>query len=132
MRTPTPPRRGGAGRRHRADTRSSPLLRRGRRGCRRRGASCSNPIQRATSCTGPPLLGGSGENPKFPPEEAPLHDIQSGKNRSIRGPQGRTRHLSAQDANFVAEHDDLDGQVLLPTTGETEQLEETDEGKVGE
>jgi len=41
---------------------------------------------------------------------------QSGKNRSIRGAQGRTRHLSAQDANFVAEHDDLDGQVLLPTT----------------
>jgi hypothetical protein len=29
---------------------------------------------------------------------------QSGKNRSIRGPQGRTRHLSAQDGNFVAEH----------------------------
>jgi hypothetical protein len=41
---------------------------------------------------------------------------QSAKNRSIRGPQGRTRHLSAQDANFVAEHHDLDGQVLLPTT----------------
>jgi hypothetical protein len=41
---------------------------------------------------------------------------QCGKNRSIRGPQGRPRHLSAQDANFVAEHDDLDGQVLLPTT----------------
>jgi len=41
---------------------------------------------------------------------------QSGKNRSIRGPQGRTRRLSAQDGNFVAEHDDLDGQVLLPTT----------------
>jgi hypothetical protein len=33
---------------------------------------------------------------------------QSGENRSIRGPQGRTRHLSAQDANFVAEHYDLD------------------------
>jgi hypothetical protein len=29
---------------------------------------------------------------------------------------GRTRHLSAQDANFVAEHYDLDGQVLLPIT----------------
>jgi hypothetical protein len=28
----------------------------------------------------------------------------------------RTRHLSAQDSNLVAEHDDLDGQVLLPGT----------------
>ena len=41
---------------------------------------------------------------------------QFGENRSIRGPQGGTRHLSALDRNFVAEHDDLDGQVLLPTT----------------
>ena len=40
---------------------------------------------------------------------------QSDKNRSIRGPQGRTHHLSAQDGNFVAELYDLDGQVLLPT-----------------
>jgi hypothetical protein len=51
------------------------------------------------------VLGGQPEKP-----------AQSGKNRSIRGPQGRTRHLSAQDGNFVAEHYDLDGQVLLPTT----------------
>jgi hypothetical protein len=41
---------------------------------------------------------------------------QCSKNSSIRGPQGRTRHLAAQNANFVAEHYDLDGQVLLPTT----------------
>jgi len=41
---------------------------------------------------------------------------QSGENRSIRGPQSRTRHLSAHDGNLVAEHYDLDGQVLLPTT----------------
>ncbi len=41
---------------------------------------------------------------------------QSGKNRSIRGLEGRTRHLAAQDGNFMAEYYNLDGQVLLPTT----------------
>jgi hypothetical protein len=57
---------------------------------------------------------------------------QSGKNRSIRGPQGRTRHLSAQDGDLVAEHDDLDGQVLLLTTRETDELKNADEGNVEE
>jgi hypothetical protein len=38
--------------------------------------------------------------------------------------------LAAQDGNLVAEHDDLDNQVLLPTTGQAEQLEEANERNV--
>ena len=41
---------------------------------------------------------------------------QSSENCSIRWLQGRTRHLSAQDGDLVAEYDDLNGQVLLVTT----------------
>ena len=55
---------------------------------------------------------------------------QSSEHRSIRWLQGRTRHLSAQDGNLVAEHDDLDRQVLLLTTRETDQLKNADEGNV--
>jgi hypothetical protein len=51
---------------------------------------------------------------------------------SIRWLQGRTRHLSAQDGDLVAEHDDLDRQLLLASTGQADQLEETDEGQVAE
>ena len=47
---------------------------------------------------------------------------------SIRWLQCRTRHLSAQDGDLVAEHDDLDGQVLLLTTRETDQLKNAEEG----
>jgi hypothetical protein len=38
---------------------------------------------------------------------------QSSKHCSIRWLQGRTGHLPAQDGNLVAEHDDLDGQLVL-------------------
>jgi hypothetical protein len=35
---------------------------------------------------------------------------------SIRWLQSRSCHLPAPDSNFVAKHDSLDGQILLPTT----------------
>jgi hypothetical protein len=57
---------------------------------------------------------------------------QSSEHCSIRWLQGRTRHLSAQDGDLVTEHDDLDGQVLLLTTRETDQLKNADEGNVEE
>src|ERR1039458_1044310 len=47
-------------------------------------------------------------------------------------PQCRTRHLSSQDRNLVANHDDFDGEVLLFTPREPNQLERTDEGDVEE
>jgi hypothetical protein len=40
--------------------------------------------------------------------------------------------LPAQDGNLVAQHDDLDGQVLLLTMRETDQLKNADEGNVEE
>jgi hypothetical protein len=40
---------------------------------------------------------------------------QARKHCSIRWPQGRTSNLAAQHADLVAEHDDLDDQLLLPT-----------------
>ena len=55
---------------------------------------------------------------------------QSSEHCSIRWLQGRTRHLPAQDGNLVAEHDDLDGQLLLSIARETDQLKYADEGKV--
>jgi hypothetical protein len=55
---------------------------------------------------------------------------QSSEHCSIRWLQGRTRHLSAQDGDLVTEYDDLDGQVLLLTTREADQLKNADEGNV--
>jgi hypothetical protein len=55
---------------------------------------------------------------------------QSSEDSSIHGPQCRTRHLSSQDRNLVAKHDDFDGEVLLLTPREPNELERTDEGNV--
>ena len=59
-----------------------------------------------------------------------LKPAQSSEYCSIRWLQGRTHHLSAQPDDLVAEHDDLDCQLVLASTGEADQLEETDEGNV--
>jgi hypothetical protein len=40
---------------------------------------------------------------------------QARYDRSVRWSQRGTSDLAAQDSNLVAEHDDLDDQVLLPT-----------------
>jgi hypothetical protein len=40
--------------------------------------------------------------------------------------------LAAQDSDLVAQHDDLDDQVLLPTASEPEQLKEPNEANVEE
>ena len=57
---------------------------------------------------------------------------QSSEYCSIRWLQGGTHHLSTQDGDLVAEHDDLDRQLVLTSTGEADQLEETDEGQLEE
>ena len=36
---------------------------------------------------------------------------QSSEDSSVHGPKCRTRHLSSQDRNLVANHDDFDGEV---------------------
>jgi len=55
---------------------------------------------------------------------------QSSEHCSIRWLQGRTRHLSAQDGDLLAEHDDLDGQFFLSIATETNQLKNANEGHV--
>jgi hypothetical protein len=57
---------------------------------------------------------------------------QSSEDGSVHGPQCRTRHLSSQDRNLVAKRDDFDGEVLLLTAREPNQLERTDESDVEE
>lgn len=51
---------------------------------------------------------------------------QSSKHCPIRWLQGWTGHLPAQDGNLVAEHNYLDGQVLLSIARETGQLKYAD------
>jgi hypothetical protein len=57
---------------------------------------------------------------------------QSSEDCSIHGSKCRTRHLSSQDRNLVAKHDDFDGEVLLLAPRETDQLERTDDSNVEE
>jgi hypothetical protein len=40
--------------------------------------------------------------------------------------------MATQDGDLVAEHDDLDGQLLLPATCETTQVEQADEDDIEE
>jgi hypothetical protein len=57
---------------------------------------------------------------------------QSSEHCPIRWLQGRTGHLPTQDGDLVAEHDDLDGQVLVSIARETDQLKYADESNVEE
>jgi hypothetical protein len=57
---------------------------------------------------------------------------QRSEHCSIRWLQGRTRHLSAQDGDLVAQHDDLDGQVVMLASTEPEQLAQPNEGQIEE
>ena len=55
---------------------------------------------------------------------------QPSEHCSIRWLQGRTRRLSAQDGDLVAEHDDLDGQVVAVAPSKEHQLEDSDKSEV--
>jgi hypothetical protein len=57
---------------------------------------------------------------------------QSSEHCPIPWLQGRTCHLPAQDGNLVAEHDDLDGQLVLSIARETDQLKDAHESDVEE
>jgi hypothetical protein len=74
-----------------------------------------------------PAQQGLGLDKEAPSASGRQEPDQSSEDCSIRRSQGRTRHLSAQDDNFVAEHHNLDGQVLLITTREADQLKNADE-----
>jgi hypothetical protein len=57
---------------------------------------------------------------------------QLGQQCSIRGPKDRAGHLAAEDRNLVAEHDDLDRQLVAVMPTQAEQLKDSDEGEVEE
>jgi hypothetical protein len=63
------------------------------------------------------------------PTRAPTGEesAQSGEQRPVRWSEHRAGHLATQDDDFVAEHDDLDGQFLAATQEEPEQVEDPDE-----
>src|ERR1039458_2271537 len=64
---------------------------------------------------------------KEPPSASRRQEpAQSSEDGSGHGPKCRTRHLSSQDRNLVAKHDDFNGEVLLLTPREPNQLERTD------
>ncbi len=55
---------------------------------------------------------------------------QSGEQRSIGRPQGRSGHLTTEHGNLVSEHDDFDRQLVAVPSTEADQLEDSDEGQV--
>ena len=79
-----------------------------------------------------PSQQGLGPDKEPPSASRRQEPAQSSEDGSVRGPQCRTRHLSSQDRNLVAKHDDFDGEVLLFTPREPNQLERTDESDVEE
>ncbi len=57
---------------------------------------------------------------------------ETGKERPVRRPQGRAGHLATEDRHLVAKHDDLNGEIGVVTSSETDQLERPDEGEIQE
>jgi len=68
------------------------------------------------------------------PIPAPMVEqpTQPSKQSAIRGPQGRSDDLTAKHGDLVAEHDDLDGQVVPVPPAQAQQLEDPGEGEVEE
>jgi hypothetical protein len=58
---------------------------------------------------------GLGLDEKAPPANGREQPAQPREHCSVRLSQSGAGGLAAQDGHLVAEHDDLDGQVLLPT-----------------
>jgi hypothetical protein len=57
---------------------------------------------------------------------------EAGKERSIRGSQGRAGHLPSQHGNLVTEHDDFDGQIGVIGPLKAENLQGPEEGEIEE
>ena len=72
-------------------------------------------------------LGLDEESPQAPVAKV---TTQSGEQRSVRGPQRRSDHLTTEDRDLVAEHDDLDRQYFAVVPRKAEQFEDSDEGNV--
>ncbi len=55
---------------------------------------------------------------------------RSSEQRPIVRAKSRPGHLATEHGNLVAKHDELDGQFFVVMPNRTEQLEDSDEGKV--
>ena len=55
---------------------------------------------------------------------------ESGEQRSVWWPKGRTCNLAAENSHLVPEQDDLDGQVGVVRPLKTKELQRPDEGEV--
>ena len=55
---------------------------------------------------------------------------QPGEQGTIRGSQGRSDDLTTEHGHLVAEHDDLDRQLVPVSPAQAHQLENSDEGEV--
>jgi len=55
---------------------------------------------------------------------------QTSEQRSIGWSPGRASHLTTQDVNLVAEHDDLERQFFVVMPDQAEQFDDSDEGEV--
>jgi len=68
-----------------------------------------------------------------PTSTSSVHEsTQSGDQRSIGWTEHWSSDLATKDGNLVAEHDDLDGQIVAVAVTQTDQPEDLDEGEVGE
>jgi hypothetical protein len=73
---------------------------------------------------------GLHEEPSSTP--AAEQSSQPGEQGTIRGSQSRSDNLSAKHGTLVAEHDDLDRQLVPVSPAQAHQLEDLDEGQVEE
>jgi hypothetical protein len=62
-----------------------------------------------------PSQEGLGPDEGASPPGSRQEPAEPGQDCSVRWPQRGAGDLAAQDGNLVAEHDDLDNRVLLPT-----------------
>src|ERR1039458_1925801 len=68
-----------------------------------------------------------------PTSTSSVHEsTQSGDKCSIGWTEHRSSDLPTKDCNLVAEHDDLDGQIVAVAVTQMDQLEDLDEGEVEE
>jgi hypothetical protein len=73
---------------------------------------------------------GLHEEPSSTP--AAEQSSQPGEQGTIRGSQSRSDNLSAKHGTLVAEHDDLDRQLVPVSPAQAHQLEDPGEGQVEE
>lgn len=64
------------------------------------------------------------------PKPAVERSSQPGEESTIRGTQSRSVDLATQDGDFVAENDDLRGQIVTASPAQTHQLEVSGGGDV--